>query len=117
MNIQQFVCESLVQLTKGIQEAQGKLKDTSARINPGMLGSPEETSGKIIGKSDSDSTPVLLVEFDLAVTAAKGTETKGGIGILVGSIGIGSHGQTEKISESYSRLCFSVPMAFPRLEG
>ena len=56
---------------------------------------------------------VHTVEFDIAVTAVDGKETKGGIGIVVGAIGLGSQGRSEERNTSISRIKFKVPIAFP----
>ena len=36
-------------------------------------------------KGDSDN-PVLMVSFDVAVTATEGTQTRGGIGVVSGTV-------------------------------
>ena len=56
---------------------------------------------------------VQKVEFDVAVTASTGTATKGGIGIMVGAIGLGSQGKSEAQDSSISRIKFLVPMVLP----
>jgi hypothetical protein len=40
------------------------------------------------------------IEFDVAVTVIEGTQTKGGIGVFVGPIGIGSQGQSNVSNQS-----------------
>jgi hypothetical protein len=56
---------------------------------------------------------VEVVEFDIVVTAGKGTETKGGFGITVGAATLGSAGKSEKSDKAESRVRFRVPMLFP----
>jgi hypothetical protein len=54
-----------------------------------------------------------MLEFDVAVTAAEGSEKKGGIGIVVGSFGIGGQKASNISSQSVSRIKFSVPVPLP----
>jgi hypothetical protein len=56
---------------------------------------------------------VQEIEFDVAVHATEGTETKGGIGIMVGAIGLGSQGKSQAGNASESRIRFTIPMVLP----
>jgi small neutral amino acid transporter SnatA (MarC family) len=49
----------------------------------------------------------------VAVTATDGTKTKGGIGVFVGAVGLGSQGQSEELKQSMSKIKFTVPLALP----
>lgn len=56
---------------------------------------------------------VLELEFDVAVTTQEDSKTKGGIGIFVGSIGIGAQGQSGTSLSEINRIKFKVPLALP----
>lgn len=56
------------------------------------------------------------VSFDVALTIEEGSGTKGGIGVFVGAIGVGSQGQSDSRSTSLSRVTFSVPVIFPTMK-
>lgn len=58
--------------------------------------------------------PVETVEFDVAVVAVEEGEKKGGIGIMVGSVGIGGQGKAATSNTSESRLKFTVPIILPQ---
>ena len=53
------------------------------------------------------------VSFNVAVTAAKGTKTQGGIAVFAGAFGLGSKGQSERSNETVNRIQFSVPVWLP----
>ena len=98
MELREFVQESLVQIVRGIEGATKELGDTTAVVSPRYI--RPASVGKSYGfayEGDRKNTlrPVESVEFDVAVVALEGTEKKGGIGIMVGSIAIGGHGKTE----------------------
>ena len=118
MNISTFVSETLVQICEGIDEANRRLKDkgSNAIVNPDRV-QPLENNLQCYGvwKPDKTIYPMVhLVRFDVAVHATEGKETKGGIGIVVASIGLGSQGRSEKKSESESRIKFDVPILLPQ---
>lgn len=111
MNLEDFVAEGLSQIVKGVIKAQKAIHDTEALINPHMRTTSHEHS---IGQAEGHGgQPVSYVAFDVAVTATDATGTKGGIGILVGSIGLGSQGKTETSKGSESRIQFKVPVLLP----
>lgn len=112
MNLKDFVAESLVQIVSGVTQAQEQLKGTGARVNPLMRFMNDKSS---IGDADGDGgQPVYPVEFDVVVTAAEGTGTKGGIGVAVGIVALGSQGQSESKSGQESRIKFKIPLLLPQ---
>ena len=117
MELQSFISKSLVQIAKGIGEAGKELEGTTAIINPECVSATAGIGDKsVYGYLEDKGTfkrAVHEIFFDIAVTAAKGTETKGGIGIVVGAIALGSQGRSGAEKSSYSRIKFKVPMALP----
>lgn len=115
MELKDFVEESLVQISRGIEAASKALEDTNAHINPKNVhvnGETRQNYGRLDQKGNYNPV-VELVEFDVAVHASEGTETNGKIGISVGSIGIGAGGKSQETNRSESRIKFKIPVAFP----
>lgn len=112
INLQDFISETLTQITNGVRNAQTRTADTDAHINPVdlYLGS-DATKGRMFRPKTYQ--PIETVHFDIAVTAEEATDTKGGIGVFVGSIGLGSQGQSDARNSSVSRIQFSVPVLLP----
>jgi len=111
MNIEEFVSESLVQIIKGVMKAQEELKGTKAFINPALRSFP---SAESVGTAEGHADKIVRnVEFDVAVSVAEGKGTKGGIGIMVGVMGIGSQGQSQSSTGSESRIKFKIPIILP----
>jgi hypothetical protein len=111
VNLEDFVSESLAQIVNGVKKAQTAVARTGARVAPLMRGTTDASS---IGAADGDGgQPVYPVEFDLVVSAAEGTGTKGGIGVVVGVFGLGSQGQSESKTGHETRLRFKVPLLLP----
>jgi hypothetical protein len=122
MNLQSFVTESIVQIVRGIEEASAALKDSTATVSPKNV-HPTDTervhlAGYLIEPESHGTyrTVVQRIDFDVAVYAEEGTETKGGIGLMVGPIGLGSQGKSDKSHSSESRIKFAVPIILPALK-
>lgn len=118
MELHEFIASTLVQIARGIEKASEELKDSKALVNPRNVATQgtKEKDEHIYGYLNVHKKfykVVQKIEFDVAVTAEKGKETKGGIGIHVGSIGVGSQGRSESNSSTVSRIRFSVPMVLP----
>jgi hypothetical protein len=113
MELREFVAETLTQIVEGVKEAQARAKDHGARVNPHLTTSAELAvkHGILIASGSA----AQLVQFDVALTAKEGTETKGGIGVVVGVFALGSTGQSQAENSSMSRVKFSVPLVLPDL--
>lgn len=117
MELQDFIAGTLVQIARGVENAAEQLKGSKAIVNPRNVSTqggnrPDNIYGYLSTEKKFFKV-VQRIEFDVAVTAEKGKETKGGIGIQVGSIGIGSQGRSESTNSTISRIRFSVPMVLP----
>ena len=122
MELQQFVTESLNQILKGISDAQGSNRYNGIEINPSLRHYIDERSEDWVGgtqklPTDVFLTPtgqvVVMIHFDIAVTVVEGTGSKGGIGVFVGAVGLGTQGQSDKSSTSATKLQFKVPVVLP----
>lgn len=115
MELKDFVSEALVQIVRGVAQAQNELKGTGARVSPRMRSTDKSHT---IGEAEMDGgQPVSHVEFDVLVTAAEGTGSKGTVGVVVGVLGLGTQAQSEAKSGQESRIKFKVPLLLPLQEG
>ena len=114
MNIEEFVCESISQVMKGVKKAQ-----VAASGIQGIV-SHHNNSWAIGGGGDFDTCTnrvVHEVHFDIAVTASE-SESKGGkAGLKIFSVGVGVSAQGGSENSSVSRIQFSVPVSYPGQEN
>lgn len=111
MELKQFVAESIKQIIDGVNEAREYADANGAMVNPRRWG---WNHSNVQAKYDRKTGAAIeTIEFDVAVTAAEGTATKGGIGVFMGAVNLGSQGQSENSQSSVSRLKFSVPIVLP----
>ena len=111
MELKDFVAETLTQITKGVEEAQNQLRESNpnACINPHMT--KDDTDKWVTGGRRKN---VEMVDFDVAVTVKEGTETKGGMGLVVaGLFNLETGGKSNQASGTVSRVRFKIPAAFP----
>lgn len=114
MELRDFIKESLVQIIQGVSDAQHQIQAATSQgaISP-RIRNDWSTLDKKGVLYNQDGCPLQTVEFDVAVTATEGTGTKGGIGIAVGFLGLGSQGQSSASRENISRIKFAVPISLP----
>jgi hypothetical protein len=98
LQLRDFVAETIKQVIDGVTIAQEYATGKKAIVNP---------------RTSRYGDPVQSISFDVAVTAAKGTKTQGGVAVFSGVFGLGSKGQSEKNNATVSRIQFSVPIALP----
>ena len=117
MELSEFIHASLVQIAKGIEDANNDLDQSSAIVNPREISNIEKDQRMGFYETEEGKfVPVNKITFDVAVTASEGTQTKGGLGVVIGAVTLGSQGQSDNKNSSASRLSFSIPMVLPSPE-
>ena len=112
MELKTFVTETLNQIIDGVKDAQKNSAQQGGEVNPPIFTRPDKGQDRL-QHMDIASALVQEVSFDVAVTAVEGTQTKGGIGVFIGVVGLGSQGQSNTSTQSVSRIKFSVPIMLP----
>lgn len=111
MKLKDFVAETLKEIIDGVAEAQDYYSDKDGSVNGRKLRFRTDQGMQLWDKETGQ--PAQMVDFDVAVTTTEGTETKGGIGVFVGPVGLGSQGKSDASNTSSSRIKFSVPVFLP----
>ena len=117
MQLRAFVTTALTEIISGVKDAQTGNNDLGdGQVNPLLLqqgtssGALSVPNGCVLS---AQKQSIHLVKFDVAITVEQGTETKGGIGIFMGAVGLGSQGESTNSQTSLSRIQFEVPVSFP----
>lgn len=120
MDLKDFIRETLVQIARGVEEADTELHSSRAMINPKNIAVERSGNAQHFGSLQEDGNgpyyldSVQAIDFDVAVHAKEGTEASAKGGISVGSIGFGAKGSTTEIKSSESRIKFRIPMVLPQ---
>tara|TARA_R110001606_G_scaffold396782_1_gene571574 strand:+ start:1335 stop:1691 length:357 start_codon:yes stop_codon:yes gene_type:complete len=115
MELKDFIRETFVQISKGIEEANQELKDSSAIINPNNVyvnSDARQNYGRLDESKNYDRI-VESVTFDVAVSASDNSEAGGKFAIKVGSIELGANSKQSEANKAESRIKFKIPMVFP----
>lgn len=110
MELKDFVSGTLIQIIDGVKQAQGHAQDEGAAVNP-----PGQrlVEGRIV-KTDNQTFPMVQdIEFNVVVSTSEGGEVKGGIGIFVGALGLGTQASSQDLSEQLNRISFKIPLILP----
>lgn len=111
MRLDEFVSATFKQIVDGVVSAQEYAGQKGAQVNPANVVFRTDQGMRLWDRSDA--SPIGEVEFDVAVTATEGKGSKGGIGIFVGSVGVGAQGRSDVTNQSVSRIRFSIPLKLP----
>ncbi len=115
MELKDFVTQTLVQIVAGVEEAQKLLKPKGAEVTPTLLGDTADQKKHGIFMSGTSGTlqNVHMIEFDVAVTVVQDAAKKEGIGVFLGSIGMGTQNSSATENTSVSRIKFKLPITLP----
>ncbi len=108
MELQEFIKNTLVQITNGVIDAQNELKGTGCIINPESFHSGNEI--KIGYKNEYRS--IQKIKMNVVVNVTENSGSKSGIGVAkIIKAGIDSE---ESVSNGkVTSLEFEIPVAFP----
>ena len=101
MELQEFIKKALADIVWAVAAAQDECKENGSIINPTFL-------QKEVGMR----TEVQHVEFDIALSSSEETSKRAGIGVFLGSVGLGGRTHSEAANASLTRIKFSVPIRF-----
>ena len=101
MELRDFVKDTLSQLIEGVAEAQKAAAGRQATVNPFDI------------SLESFRDRFSFVEFDVALTSGDSKTTKGGVGVFLGALNLGSAGESSSAITSLSRIKLKIPIELP----
>lgn len=121
MNLQQFVAETIVEISKGINEANEKSGKESIGVKVNPANSYNDGKNSYIVENDNakpgNKKNIENIKFDVAVTVNESEmeNGEGGGGIQIAGFQVGAKAGMESTSSSQntSRIQFEIPIVFP----
>ncbi|MEG1007965.1 MAG: hypothetical protein RSO15_17055 [Bacteroides sp.] len=101
MELKDFVKETLLQIAQGVREAQDAVKEYDATVNPMQY---QKTGDITNAKINNQFYPVQDIDFEVALTSSNEEGVKAGIGVLLGSLNLGTN-KTEDSKALSIKLC------------
>lgn len=113
MELKDYIKETLTQIIQGVSEAQTYAKENDSRINP--KGVQLFYKGDMpIFTDNSNNSYAQMIDFDIAITVIEGNNNKGGVGVFLGTLGIGGQIENQQANSNVNRIKFSIPVFLPR---
>ncbi len=110
MELKTFVTETLNQILSGIYEAR---KSEHGWAICTEINANSEEATKLKTFLTRHRQPIFNIDFNVAVTVEKGTDTKGTIEVLGGFLKLASGGESNSSNNTINRVKFSVPIQMP----
>lgn len=108
MELSDFISSTITQIVDGVVDAQEKTKNTGCMINPDNI----KVSDR--GVYSHNNGYVGLIDFEVGLTEGDKSEGKAGIGVFLGSIGIGANTKMDTNTVSMTSVRFSIPIVLPK---
>jgi hypothetical protein len=112
MELSKYISTTLTEIVNGITDAQEKIKDSGAVINPKA---DNYVPNNVIGTTKVDGYMIEInkVDFNLVIEANDGESGKSGISVIAGVFGAGAAIESKSDSKSINSIKFSIPILFP----
>lgn len=111
MDLKEFVCEVLTQITEGVVESQKKCGNMGCRVNPEY-----KESGGRSPMHTQDYAPVTEVKFKVGLSSANSDGGKGGFSVSFAGLNIEASRGSNGNYSSVTSVEFSVPVALPKFK-
>lgn len=116
IELKDFISETIKQIFDGVTDAQEYAKEKGGIVSPKVTlysNSPNFYSG-LAHVTNSGPDLANMIEFDVAIAASEGTQTKNEVGAkLITVLGASMQGQSEVSSSTVSRIKFVLPIVLP----
>jgi hypothetical protein len=113
MELRDFVGNALVQIIQGVKDAQQKVSEDGALVNPRIVevrGRGDQQGGLIANNGE----PIRDVQFDIVATVSEGVGVEEHIDVSsLGSLEIVVGGEQAVPSNAVNRIRFRVPVSLP----
>jgi len=112
MDLKEFVQQTITEIVKGIASSQEEIEPFGGIVNPPVMGNGSTAAEQNFVRTAVGAASVF--NFDIALTATEGKDTKAGISVVSGLANLGAGGNSNSENSSVSRIQFSVPVALPK---
>lgn len=112
MDLKEFITETLVQITQGVQDAQEKIKDTGCLINPEGFHQGENLKSGY----NKEYRHVQKVKMSIAVKVIENSDTKAGLGVMSAILNAGVLNKEGETNTVTNRIEFDIPISLPIMD-
>jgi hypothetical protein len=113
MELKEYIKETLVQISEGIEAAQTEVRDCGGFVNPAHRTSVKTSDPSHFGAVENGQN-IFLVDFDVSISVIEGSGTDAHAKLKVASlISLGAGGKSSQSSNSTNRISFKVPLGLP----
>ena len=106
MTLEEFVSDTLIQIVRGVESARQK----SLRVAPRVINFTESDTPVV--HADAANPRAFIVDFDVAVTVSKTTDTEAKGGVSIHVFEAGGHRSSSSERSTVSRVKFAVPVTY-----
>ena len=113
MELQEFIKETLVQITNGVIEAQKEIKETGCLINPQGFSSSNQ---QIRTGFRNEYRSIQKVKMNVLLSVSENKGKSSGINV-VQIVKAGVNAEESETNNKVTSIEFEVPIAFPTMEN
>lgn len=116
VQLEEFISNAVVQIMRALSKASPEVNALGGELNPRPSGNDKDLVQAGITRAVGGGA-LSFIEFDVAVTATKGSGRESGVGVVFAAIGAGTKEKNNADSETVSRISFRLPVRFPQVNA
>jgi len=114
MDLKEFVSETLISIVSGVADAQMKVEELGAKVNPaGLRKNHNKSTDNAVWDDSNNNYAQQIITFDVAVTAEDNAKAGAKVKVIAGLFGADANAETGNKNSLVTRVKFSVPILLP----
>ena len=111
--LEEFVQSAITQIMRAVSASRDEVRKVGGELNPRPRGEDKDLAASGVTRARGRGS-LSYIEFDIAVTAAKGQSRDSGVGVKVlSALSADFKKKTENNNQTVSRISFRLPVCFP----
>lgn len=115
MELKDYIKETLTQIIQGVSAAQEFAEKNDSKINPNDLQLSYYKGDKPV-YADRNNNYAQIIDFEISITITEENSSKGGVGVFLGSLGVGGNIENQLSNNNINKIKFSIPVFLPKQE-
>jgi hypothetical protein len=112
VQLEEFVSNAVTQIMRALAKAGPEVRALKGELNPRPYGGGSELAQAGVTRAVGGGA-LSYIDFDIAVTATKGSGRESGVGVVFAAIGAGVKEKNASDRQTVSRISFRLPVRFP----
>ena len=113
MELKDYITETLTQIIQGVKDAQKFASENDSKVNSKNVNLFYKGDMPVYSDLNNENY-AQMIDFEIAINVTEDNNKKGGVGVFLGSLGVGGQIENQLSNNTVNRIKFSIPIFLPK---